>query len=171
MNITFRAQFVQPIGKLNPSDWRIPNPAPITVELFHVNGPRRSRWLLRALPCLTPFREFEPVEHHGTAKDRVLELFEKRISDWQMFSDGQPANPDTVEERPDGRFYKKELTHLAALNRSSPKGVNYYWTECGITAHVINVRSRRGHTSPTCQRCKEGWQRIKAQAKTKATHK
>jgi len=159
MRVTFRAQFSGPTGKLNPSGWKIHQPAPITIEVFR----RNKSWVARE--CDTKekaeLRKLGTAPTHGAMKDLVAENFERYLIPWAMFdTDGRRLDESLIQEDPDGNFQKRLPTHCAAPNQAGMPG-NQFRTECGIEVGAAQIRSKRGQNPPDCGECRIAWEKAK----------
>lgn len=164
MRVTFRAQFKGPIGKLNPSNWKIPNPAPMTVEVFRRGTKAPITW--HARECDTR-RKIELAAlgsgpTHGTMKDTVAAAFQAQVSPWALYdTDGNPLDPDLIEETPDGEFQRKVVTHVGATPQPDTLPVNSWQTYCGIIVKAHEIRGKRGDVAPLCPECRKEYDRYK----------
>jgi hypothetical protein len=164
MRVIFRAQFQGPKGLLNPAGFPMPRVV-VQVEIFR----KADSWFARAPEQGTAFARLGSSPTHGCMKDMITEHFDKQVSKWTLHdTDGNPLDPDSVTEDPNGNFEKKELTHVGRIGAPPSKmGPNYFTTVCGIDVHVRQIRSARSHTPPDCKQCRPEWAKLKDEDRLK----
>ena len=166
MRVTFRANFQGRKGLLATPGFKWPNPPVETIEVFR----KGEKWFARALPSKNPLKLPDGATK-GTMTDTVQDAFEKQLTKWTMHDaqTGQPIDPDSVTEDPNGNFEKKELTHVSLIGAPPSKiGPNYFATICGQEVHVRQIRSTRGHNPPDCKVCRVEWEKTKPEEKLPA---
>lgn len=164
MKITYRAQFRQPVGVLNPLNVTVR--AVVTVELFHAAG----HWRAREIDS----RErniFERLGQHPGAQGAMTAVqaaFAEQLTRWQMHAgdDGRPISPDEVAAGPDvnGIVTLKPVTHITdfaaeAAERKSGKHRSTVHAPCGKNVSPKSIISVKANVLPTCPACRAVYER------------
>ncbi len=166
MKITYRAQFRQPRGVLNPLNVTVR--AVVTVELFE--GSRC--WIAREIDSRDR-RVFERLGYHpgiDAAMTAVQNAFAEQLGPWQMYdTEGYPLSPDEITIAPDGTVTRKPLTHITdfaaeAAERKAGKHRSTVHTPCAQNVSPKAIVSVKADIAPTCRTCREVYEREYAHA-------
>jgi hypothetical protein len=107
LKICYRADFEGPHGALNPSGWKVPGI--IGVEVRKCG----AHWKAYRPGTAHEFTEITPQAEASTIKDQTPLLFDRKLSDWQMYELTEPSGkavPLTADEvwtDKKGRIYRK----------------------------------------------------------------
>ncbi len=164
MKISYRAQFRQPVGVLNPLGVTVR--AVLTVELLHAAG----YWIARLQGTI----EERLGRHPGAqaAMQAVQSSFAEQLTPWQMHAvnDGLPISPDEIAAGPDTRGWitLKPLTHITdfaaeAADKTQRRTVH---APCGKAANPKLIVSVKTGVPPTCPICREVYEREYAHTRT-----
>jgi hypothetical protein len=147
---TYRAQFRQPLGVLNPLGAKLS--VPIHVEIFEA---AIGQWKLRR-PGTRAI--FEPVLASGTAegaKAAARECFESQLTDWVMFYQEEELKASEYVTRDNGKVYllePEDFTHTTAQVAMADKTAAL--SACGYRLkHAVFASTLENAPPPSCSAC------------------
>lgn len=93
VKLIYRAQFLRPIGALNPSGFKVPTP--VEVELRKVG----SNWRAFRPESKTEFQEITPQPSAATLQGQMKLYFQSQTTEWEIFMT-EPAAPPYIRCKP-----------------------------------------------------------------------
>lgn len=160
IKVTFRAVFEQPIGKLNPSELRLPGLRP--VEVFS----KGDKWYVRSLETAKPIvlEKLGEFANSAQAKTAVEQSYRRFVQSWQLwgtppgFPAPVPLQAEDIVKLPNEQYAWKEaedFTHILHAPNAQPGKTMV--AACGADVPAKAYVSTKANVEPTCKRCAEVW--------------
>ncbi len=161
IKVTYRAEFQQPLGGLNPLGVTLK--APIAVEVFETSN---SVWRLRRPDTTTVF---EPITGYESAQsaceDLVPAWFQKRLTGWVMCWQGKPLLKGEYIEK-QGRFYLLEAEDFTHIQKPGPGPDTKHKLALALCGNEFKfsafASTLENAPPPTCKTCAAMYQGGKA---------
>lgn len=168
INVTFRAIFEQPKGKLNPMGLKLPGPMP--VEIFG-SGEKWQARSLSAHPVV--YKNLQRFTTPEQGMYVVQDSFERQVEAWQMWGippevnlkepkskDARMLLPEEIADLGKGKFgfrQPEDYTHIIHA-QSVPPGAKIPPAACGTSVNANCFISTKANVRPSCRKCAEVWE-------------